>query len=152
MRVHKCKLARASIQLRAAKVWVSNAALQKISKKTSAQHITQSCDHALLPSTSLRPGKLSKQTCARPTTQSCHYALLPTLNLLTENFDENLCEAFHAEPRPCVCFTQKNLPAHLRGLRRTGQKRNLTCMSRLRHARYPQRVDFRDAPTEPPPP
>ena len=33
----------------------------------------------------------------------------------------------------------------------TGQKRNLTCISRLRYARSPQRVDFRDAPAAPPP-
>ena len=38
-----------------------------------------------------------------------------------------------------------------RGLRGTGPKRNLTCISRPRHARSPQRVAFRGAPAAPPP-
>ena len=38
-----------------------------------------------------------------------------------------------------------------RGLRRTGPKRTLACISRPRHARCPQRVAFRGAPAAPPP-
>ena len=38
-----------------------------------------------------------------------------------------------------------------RGLRRTGPKRNLACISLPRRARSPQRVAFRDAPAAPPP-
>ena len=61
----------------------------------------------------------------------------------------------------CACQTQNAISPAFRALdthdcrtrlRGTNPKRNLTCISRPRHARLPQMVAFRGAPAAPPPP